>query len=207
MEAAKFGVLTEKHYFCAAKEWKPMPLHRFIATPTPGTPATEALLKHIGQGADCADGNTDREPAVQLSFERYYGIGTFPVETSDELYRDDIIGSCRQKYGFDLTPYYYPHPAGANAEGESNLFRVTDLTARQQHQRRLRFKQDMNQLHYNRRHSHSSYFYIFIRPIQIMLIAGLVGYALYLSYKNEARMLDAQDEPIEQRDERYDEQY
>lgn len=183
-----------------------MPIHRFRATPIAGTPAAEALLNYLGQGHDAAEGNRGLD-SVQLSFERYYGIGTFPVETSDALYRDDIISSCQQQFGFDLTPYYYPDPAAGDAEAACNMFAVTDLTAHQSRQRRQRFKQDMSQLHYHKRHSHSSYFYIFIRPIQIMLIAGLVGYALYLSYKNEARMLDDQDEPREQRDQLYDEEY
>ena len=185
-----------------------MPQHHFKATPVKGTPAAEALLNHIRKGQADVEGAAQPNQDVQLSFERYYGIGTFPVETSDELYRDEIISACQQKFGFDLSPYYYPTAANGETTERPQLFYVTDQTAQQHHQHRQRFKRDMNQLNYSNRHSHSSYFYIFIRPIQIMLIAGLIGYALYLSYKNELRMADEQEEQMmDQRRQYNDEDY
>ena len=146
-------------------------MHRFIATPCAGSEILDPLMAHIGavQAVPVEAGD------IELRFECYYGIGTFPVHPSDAMYRDEIIRSCMNRYGFDLTPYYYPEGGGDVV----HLFDVTDLTARRSEEHSQRFRHDMLSLHAMNRTSHSPYFYIFIRPIQILVIVGLI-YVLYL---------------------------
>lgn len=159
-----------------------MPLHHFIATPVAESPVYDALTAHVQAREKAAD-NKGASQGIEIPFEQYYGIGTFPINTSDKLYKDAIIKSCLERYDFDLTPYYYPDASvkGGSSSQVPHLFDVTDLTATKSHVHRQRFRRNMYYLQVQNQNSHSSYFYIFIRPIQIIVITGLIGYALYLA--------------------------
>ena len=160
-------------------------------------------MAHIQAPQNGSDGNATVQK-IEIPFELYYGIGSFPIKTTDKLYKDEIIAACLQRYGFDLTPYYYPADSdGDNTKGqEIHLFDVIDLTARDSHLSQQRFKRKMRNLREFNANSHSSYFYIFIRPIQILLIAALLGYALYLASVYEYGDADDEDEATEEQDRR-----
>ena len=175
-----------------------MPLHHFIATPIAKSPVYDKLMAHVQAQSDSSD-DKDAVQKIEIPFEKFYGIGTFPVNTTDELYRDAIIKACRELYDFDLTPYYYPNVEGSDSSNDKkqHLFDVTDLTASKSQMHRQSFKRDMHKLREHNRNSHSSYFYIFIRPVQILVIAGLLGYALYLAALYEYGNAFPEDEPQE----------
>lgn len=187
-----------------------MSLHRFIAVPTTDSPvmdAFNAVLQPAAVEAAVAteegDAAEPEEPAIEIPFERYFGIGTFPVKSTDTLYVQDIIQACKKLYGIDLTPYYYPQGKTEAGGAPARLFDVTDLTAKEDHERRDQFRQEMHQHKNIQKRSHSPYFYLFIRPIQILIILGLLGYALYrFSEYNYDRYMDE----TERQDERQEEE-
>ena len=185
-----------------------MSLHRFIATPIAASPVLNALQAHLVARSG-NENNDDASDVIEIPFEQYYGIGTFPIKTTDKLYREIIIQACKEKYGFDLTPYYYPETKDGEAISSSpniQLFDVTDLTARASAQHNNRFKLKMLRLKEHNDNSHSSYFYIFIRPIQIAVIVGIIGYCMYRMYINEMRLLD-EEENVMPREEQEESRY
>ena len=194
-----------------------MALHRFIATPIADSPifdlfrpeaeeaGTAPAPGQTAEGDEAASQDAEAEmPEVQIPFERYYGIGSFPSRTTDALYVDEIIKACKATYGIDLTPYYYPD--AERTATPTHLFDVTDLTAQADNQQREQFRQDWHQLKQTNRKTHTSFFYIFVRPIQILVIIGIFGYMVYLSVVH-GYFAPQQDDELQQDAQQEEEQY
>lgn len=156
----------------------------------------------------------------EVLFKKYFGIGTFPLKSTDKLYHDEIIASISEceiqplpkvenkNEGEEENPDA-PTVALVSQQGtccymseeltkdevieqiqaawaqEQQLFEVIDETVAKEEKKKILSKKQEKDLRPTDRHS--AYYYIFVRPVQIILILLAIGYLLMLAYRRELR--------------------
>lgn len=157
----------------------------------------------------------------EVLFRKYFGIGTFPLKSTDKLYHDEIIASLNEceiqplpkveneNEGEEESPDA-PTVALVSQQGtccymseeltkdevieqiqaawaqEQQLFEVIDETvAKEEEKKKILSKKQEKDLRPTDRHS--AYYYIFVRPVQIILILLAIGYLLMLAYRRELK--------------------
>ncbi|MCR5820909.1 MAG: hypothetical protein K6F94_08220 [Bacteroidaceae bacterium] len=160
----------------------------------------------------------------ELHFKKYFGIGTFPLKSPDKIYKDEIISSleeCEMHCSIkdenvepDTVCLYMTSKSGSScyvqdgitkeqiiesvkagwANGMS-LFDVIDETVEKEEKEKNRgLVTKKQEKHLRPKETHSAYFYIFVRPVQIILILMAVGYVLSLAYRREMRQRQLREE-------------
>lgn len=155
-----------------------------------------------------------------MLFRKYFGIGTFPLKSTDKLYHDEIIASIseceiqplpkveNENEGEEESPDA-PTVALVSQQGtccymseeltkdevieqiqaawaqEQQLFEVIDETVAKEEKKKILSKKQEKDLRPTDRHS--AYYYIFVRPVQIILILLAIGYLLMLAYRRELK--------------------
>lgn len=156
----------------------------------------------------------------EVLFKKYFGIGTFPLKSTDKLYHDEIIASINEceiqplpkvengNEGEEENPDA-PTVALVSQQGtccymseeltkdevieqiqaawaqEQQLFEVIDETVAKEEKKKILSKKQEKDIRPADRHS--AYYYIFVRPVQIILILLAIGYLLMLAYRRELR--------------------
>ena len=156
----------------------------------------------------------------EVLFKKYFGIGTFPLKSTDKLYHDEIIASIseceiqplpkveNENEGEEESPDA-PTVALVSQQGtccymseeltkdevieqiqaawaqEQQLFEVIDETVAKEEKKKILSKKQEKDIRPTDRHS--AYYYIFVRPVQIILILLAIGYLLMLAYRRELR--------------------
>ena len=156
----------------------------------------------------------------EVLFKKYFGIGTFPIKSTDKLYHDEIIASISEceiqpipkveveNEGEEENPDA-PTVALVSQQGtccymseeltkdevieqikaawaqKQQLFDVIDETVAKEEKKKILSKKQEKVLRPTDRHS--AYYYIFVRPVQIILILLAIGYLLMLAYRRELR--------------------
>ena len=156
----------------------------------------------------------------EVLFKKYFGIGTFPLKSTDKLYHDEIIASIseceiqplpkveNENEGEEESPDA-PTVALVSQQGtccymseeltkdevieqiqaawaqEQQLFEVIDETVAKEEKKKILSKKQEKDIRPTDRHS--AYYYIFVRPVQIILILLAIGYLLMLAYRRELK--------------------